>query len=138
MMWIKSASGFYREVRPHAGLIDVALMFGLAFVSGGFGLSVAAVYFVPMPVTWIVLIGFSHLLPTIFLTLVLAGGGSAVGLVGWWLLQDMLEERRRRDQALRWARSRPGPWSICVIREERFREPVVTSGELTVIPRRWR
>lgn len=138
MKRIKTASGFFREVRPRAGVVTVALMFLLSFVAGAAGLLVAVIYCLPLPVTLLAFAGLSPGMLTVLYAITLTGGGAAMGLTAAAMLEDMREERRLRAARAARHRPQPGPWGTCVIRQDRLRDSILQARELAIIPRRLR
>lgn len=138
MKRIKTARGFFREVRPCAGVVTLALMFGMSFLGGAAGLFVAVIYCLPISVTLLAFAGLGSGLLSVLGVIGLLGGGAGMGLTAASLVDDAREERRQRAEQAARRRVNPGPWGICVIRQDRLRDSIIQAREMAIVPRRWR
>lgn len=138
MKRIKTARGFFREVRPRAGVVTLALMFLMSFLGGAAGLLLTVVYCLPVSVTLLAFAGLGSGLLSVLGAIGLMGGGAGMGLTAASIVDDAREERRQRTEQAARRRANPGPWGTCVIRQDRLRDSILQARELAIVPRRWR
>lgn len=138
MKRIRTKNGFFRDIRPPAGLVTYAMMYLLSFLGGASGLLLAVIYCAPIPVTLLAFVGLGKAMLSVLSAILLVGGGVAMGLLTALIIEDVREKRRQRAERAARILATPGPWGRCILRHDREREAITRAREMAIVPRRWR